>query len=187
METARCFIAVDIDPPVRRQLANLQRRLQRAHADVKWVQPENIHLTLFFLGNMPIDNIRPLEAALDKNLQGHERFPLNIAGTGSFGKPRHPRVLWAGIDKSPALMELQHKTLAALQEANIAFDEKPFSPHLTLGRVKSPKHAAGLIEALEQEKETVFGGLEVSEVLLFKSVLTPAGAEYSVLHRTALR
>lgn len=186
METARCFIAVDIDHAVRKELAKLQQRLKRAHADVKWVKPENIHLTLAFLGNVPIDEIRPLEATMDSNLQGQDKFNMTFAGTGSFGKPRHPRVVWAGINDSPPLMELQRKVVAALQEANVAFDEKPFSPHLTIGRVKSSKHAAELIDELEKEKDTELGSVEISEVLLIKSVLAPGGAEYSVLHRTAL-
>lgn len=186
METARCFIAVDIDYAIRRELASLQRRLQRTHADVKWVKPDSIHLTLAFLGNVPIDRIRPLESALDRALCGQDRFPLVFTGTGSFGKPRHPRVIWAGIKNCPSLIALQHKVVASLQETNVAFDGRPFSPHLTIGRVKTSKHAAGLIEALEQEQKTEFGCVEIAEALLIKSVLTPSGAEYSVLHRTAL-
>lgn len=186
METVRTFIAVDTDPAVRKELTKLQQRVKRAHADVKWVKPENIHLTLAFLGNVPIDQIRPLEAAMDSNLQGQDKFILTFAGTGSFGKPHHPHVVWAGINDSPRLMELQRKIVAALQEANIVFDEKSFSPHLTIGRVKSSKHAAELIDELEKEKETGFGSVDIAEVLLIKSVLKPGGAEYSILHRTAL-
>ena len=183
METVRAFIAVDIGHAVRGELAKLQLRLKRAHADARWVKPENIHLTLAFLGDVDIARIRPLEAAMDQNLQGLEKFSLTFAGTGTFGRPRQPRVIWAGINDSPPLTELQRKTNDALQDAGIDFDTKPFSPHLTIGRVKSPRHVAALLDELEKEKTPGFGRVEISEVLLFKSVLKPGGAEYSVLYR----
>ena len=186
METVRTFIAVDIDHAVRGELAKLQLRLKQAHADVRWVKPENIHLTLAFLGDVDIDRIRPLEAAMDQNLQRLEKFSLTFADTGTFGKPRRPRIIWAGINDSQPLMELQRKTTDALREAGVGFDAKPFSPHLTIGRVKSPKHVAALLDELEKEKATEIGSVEISEVLLFKSVLKSGGAEYSVLYRTAL-
>ena len=97
METVRAFIAVDIGAGIRKALGKVQRNLQRAHTDVKWVKPENIHLTLVFLGNVPIDNIRPLEAAMDHAFQREEIFTLKISGTGTFGKPKHPigRIQWS--------------------------------------------------------------------------------------------
>lgn len=183
LETVRTFIAIDINRAVRGELAKLQLRLKRAHAHARWVKPENIHLTLAFLGDVDIDQIRPLEAAMDEHLQGLEKFSLILAGTGSFGKPRRPRIIWAGINDSPPLMELQRKTTDALLDAGIDFDTKPFSPHLTMGRVKSPKQGSALLDGLEMEEATGFGRVEISEVLLFKSVLKPGGAEYSVLYR----
>jgi len=186
METVRTFIAVDLGEEIRAALAKAQRTLQRAHADVKWVNPKNIHLTLTFLGNIPIDNIRPLEAAMEQTLQGLETFNLKVAGTGTFGKPKRPRIIWSGIEESPPLLKLQEKTVEALRAVNIQFDAKPFSPHLTLGRVKSSKHISALLEALEKDKDAEFGSAEISEVLLIKSKLKPGGAEYTVLYRTAL-
>jgi 2'-5' RNA ligase len=186
METVRAFIAVDIGGDARSKLAKLQRQLQRTHADVKWVKVESIHLTLAFLGNVPIDSIRPLEAAMDQAFQGQETFDLKVAGTGTFGKPKHPRVIWAGIEECPPLMQLQEKTVEALHAADVQFDAKPFSPHLTLGRVKSFKHISALLDALVREKDVEFGCVQISEVLLIKSKLKPGGAEYTVLHRAVL-
>ena len=111
METIRAFIAVDIGEEIRTALGKVQRTLQRAHADVKWVNPENLHLTLAFLGNVSIDKIRPVEAALDFAFQRQKTFSLKISGIGTFGKAKHPRIIWVGITESPALMELQQQTV----------------------------------------------------------------------------
>lgn len=186
METARLFIAVDLGETIRRELEKLQRRLKHTHADVKWVDPAKIHLTLAFLGEVDIDQIRPLEAALSQALQGVEKFSVTVSGTGTFGKPRWPRVVWAGIADCPPLMELQRKTAEALNAAAVEHDAKSFSAHLTLGRVKPPKHVAELLTELDKEKETLLGSADIAEVLLIKSELRPAGAEYTVLHRVPL-
>jgi 2'-5' RNA ligase len=147
---------------------------------------ENIHLTLAFLGNVPIDHIRPLEAAMDQALQRLESFNLKAAGTGTFGKPKHPSIIWAGLEESPPLVALCEKTGSALHAARVEFDARPFSPHLTIGRVKSPKHITALLDVLALEKDFEFGNALITEVLLIKSVLKPSGAEYTVLHRTVL-
>jgi 2'-5' RNA ligase len=186
METIRAFIAVDLGEELRTALGRVQRILQRAHADVKWVKPENIHLTMAFLGNVSIDDIRPLETAMDRALRRVEPFTLKIGGTGTFGKPKHPGIIWAGIKESPPLTELHAKIVETLHAVDIEYDARPFSPHLTLGRVKSAKHIASLLDKMEREKESAFGSVEIAEALLIKSELKPYGAKYTVLHRTAL-
>lgn len=185
METIRAFIAVDIGSEIRRQLAEVQRRLRPCHADIRWTNPQGIHLTLAFLGNLPIHLREPLEQALDQALQGMEPFDLEIAGTGTFGRPRAPRVVWAGIAHSPPLFEAQRRIVAALQTTGVAFDNKPFSPHLTLGRATSAKNAAALLDALEKEGRTVFGHVHVAAAELIQSELKPSGAHYTTLHRSA--
>jgi len=186
METIRAFIAVDIGDAVREQLSKLQRQLRHAHADIKWMKPENIHLTLAFLGETSIDLIRPLETALEQMLEGQKAFEVHVEGTGTFGKPKHPRVVWTGLEESPALTALQKTTVKALEAAEIELDEKPFAPHLTIGRIKSPKHVDALYEELEKEKTTPFEKIDITEVQLIRSVLKPYGAEYRVLQRVAL-
>ncbi|MCF7848237.1 MAG: RNA 2',3'-cyclic phosphodiesterase [Kiritimatiellales bacterium] len=186
METVRAFIAVELNDAVRGELAGLQRRLKKAHADVRWVRTEGMHLTLAFLGDVPVEKFQPLETALDESFQSLEPFSVKATGIGTFGKPSRPRVVWAGIADGPPLMELQHKTVQALRKAAVDFDEKPFSPHLTLGRVKSPKNIQHMLELFEKEQATEFGSVDVTEVLLMKSELKPTGAEHTVLHRFPL-
>jgi len=174
---------VDIGDEIRVRLDALQRKLRKLHADVRWVCPGNIHLTLAFLGEVPIDKIHPLGLALNTGLSGCQPFSLQAAGTGYFGRPGRPRVIWAGIADSPPLMALQKETIAALLNTGIDFDSKPFSPHLTLGRVTASSHTASLLEQIEKHKDEELGRTTVTSVSLIQSRLTPKGAEYTVIHQ----
>lgn len=186
MNTVRAFIAVDIGDEIRGQLDALQRKLKKVHADVRWVRPANIHLTLAFLGEVPTDKIDILGPVLDTELSGVQPFSLKSSGTGYFGRAGRPRVIWAGVQDCPSLMAVQTKTVRALLNAGIECDNKPFSPHLTLGRVKAPDHTESLLEKLEKYKDSELGQTAVNTVNLMKSRLTPQGAEYTVLHQVRL-
>ena len=145
-----------------------------------------MHLTLAFLGEVEEDRIEPIKTALDQALQARAPFELKVHGTGTFGHSRHPRVIWAGIEPCPALLEAQQKIIDALRTENSAFDEKPFSPHLTLGRVKSAAHLPSLMQKLEKAAEIELGGTTITEILLFQSERTARGTEHAVLHRIPL-
>jgi 2'-5' RNA ligase len=188
METIRVFIAVDIGDEIRRRLDELQRKLKKVHSNVRWVNARNIHLTLVFLGDLPIEQITPIKAVLNQACQGIEAFELQAAGTGTFGgRPNHPHVVWAGIDNCPPLAQLQHDIAEGLAQAEIDFDQKPFSPHLTLGRVKGiDRHTGSLLEKIKKYQDTPIGNIGIDHVELIQSDLTPRGAEYTVLHRVAL-
>lgn len=186
METIRAFIAVDIGDEIRAKLDELQRKLKKVHANVRWVKPQNIHLTLAFFGELPTAKIESLKAALDAAFRGVAAFDLKASGTGFFGRPTRPRVIWAGIIDCPALMQLQEKTAGALQTEELEFDNKPFSPHLTLGRVKAPNHTESLLGKLEEHTNKTLGQVRIAAVELIQSELTPDGAQYTVLHRIEL-
>jgi len=186
METIRAFIAVDIGDEIRGKLDEFQRKLKECHANVRWVKPWNIHLTLAFLGDVPVQELPALGTALDENVQGLEPFDLEAAGSGFFGRHKHPHVIWAGIVDCPPLMELQRRTAEALKAAKIEFDDKPFSPHLTLGRVKTPNHTESLLGKLEKYKNEPLDRTRIDAVQLIQSELKSHGAEYTVLHRTPL-
>ena len=187
METLRTFIAVDIGDDIRAKLDELQRKLKKVHSDVRWSHPKAMHLTLVFLGDVPTADLNRLTSVIERACRDVEAFELKVHGTGTFGRPGHPRVIWAGIADCPPLMALQQRIGEALLAANIVFDRKAFSPHLTLGRVKSvDPHTSSLLDKLEKHGETAFGSIRVSAVELLKSELTPHGAEYAALHRIAL-
>jgi len=188
METIRAFVAVDIGEDIRGKLDELQRKLKKNHANVRWVKPRNIHLTLAFLGDLPIDRIEPLKTALDRVFTETAAFDLNACRTGFFGTPRYPRVIWAGVAMCPPLVQLKQKTCAALQETGIGFDEKPFSPHLTLGRVKGiDRHTGPLLDKIARHAETHLGHSRIRHVELVQSTLGPHGPKYTVLHRVPLK
>jgi len=186
MDTVRAFIAVDIGDEIRGKLDELQRKLKKTPANVRWIKPQNIHLTLAFLGDVPAQTLPSLKAALDETVQGLGPFELEAAGTGFFGRPNRPRVLWAGMVDCPPLMELQNKIVGALQTSEIEFDNKPFSPHLTLGRIKAPNHTESLLAKLEKYKDELLGQTRIDAAQLIQSELKPHGAEYGVLHCTPL-
>lgn len=187
MDTIRVFIAVDVGDEIRSKLDELQRKLKKVHADVRWVKPRNIHLTLVFLGDVPVDKIETIEHALNRACSEQPAFDLASRGTGFFGRRSHPRVIWAGVVDCPPLLELQRRTAEQLHTLGIVPDSKPFSPHLTLGRVKGiDQHTVPLMEKVDRYQETELGSTHIDRVELIQSKLTPRGAEYELLHQTEL-
>lgn len=186
METIRAFIAIDIGDGIRQRLDELQRKLKKTHAQVRWVKPANMHLTLAFLGEIDSERIAPLETALVDVLRRTESFELKVEGTGFFGKPSRPRVIWAGIAECPPLLDAHKRTVQAVEAAGIELDGKPFSPHLTLGRVKGQGHTESLMQKVETYKAVELGQTSVQSVELIQSTLTPRGAEYKTFKRVPL-
>ncbi len=186
MESVRAFIAVDIGSEIRARLNEFQGTLKTAGADIRWVKPENMHLTLAFLGNIPVSRIKPLETALLEQAANTEPFTLTVQGTGIFGRRSRPSVVWAGIQEHSALINLQQSVVSALGRAEIPFENNHFRPHLTLGRFKSLSHLDDLFQLLEEEHESYFGSVTVDSVQTIKSELKPSGAEYTILHQSRL-
>lgn len=187
MDTVRAFIAVDIGNEIRGKLDELQRKLKKVHANIRWVKPRNIHLTLAFLGEVPANRVDSIKEALRDACAGQPAFDLIAVGTGFFGKPRYPRVIWAGVSDCAPLKALQNRIGHALHQSGIEFDEKRFSPHLTLGRVKGiDRHIEPLLEKIGKYGEADLGGACIAHVELVQSKLAPHGAEYEILQRVAL-
>ena len=183
MEFIRAFIAIEIDPDIRERLEKLQQKLRPARADLKWVKAENIHLTLAFLGRLPVEKVPLLETALSKNIQRLQPLTLRIEGVGVFGRRSRPSVIWAGIQENSDLTALHQHVVDALQTAVIPFDPKRLRPHLTLGRFKSLKQLTPLFQLLEKEEHSTFGIMKVRSIQLIQSDLKPSGAEHTVLYR----
>lgn len=183
----RAFIAAEINDAIRAGLDDVQGVLEEANGHVSWVRPQNIHCTLVFLGDILTNTIDPLAAALKQATAGCKPFEIEIAGLGYFGSVRSPRIIWAGMaGRTDVLIELQEKINAAVLQAGLKPDEKPFKPHLTIGRVRSNRNAADLVRALVKNRDKSFGVLSVRQVVLMKSVLEPTGPIYSLLHAVAL-
>jgi 2'-5' RNA ligase len=171
-QTARLFIAVPVCDEIRRAAAELIAGLRLSGADFKWVEPENLHLTLRFFGSTPLERLPEIEALMLRAAQ-RPRFEIAFGSVGAFSSWDDPKVVWVGLD-SGAL------ELAALAEALGASEEgRPFSAHLTIGRRRS----RGGLERLKAAAERA--GLPrlrqtVDRVVLFESRLTPQGPKYLV-------
>jgi len=181
-ETKRTFIAIDLEASVRQHLAELQRRLQRADADVRWVKPERAHLTLKFLGDSTAEQIRAMEAALDQIAAAEAPFEVAFQGIGVFPNERRPRVLWVGITQG--VERLQTLAAAIDEQAAAGFEpeRRGFSPHVTLGRFRSPAGWDRLRALIEANAAYDAGRLRAAEVRLIHSILSPQGPTYTPLH-----
>jgi len=187
----RTFIAIELSGEIKEYLSRLQEKLKTSQADVKWVAPANIHLTLKFLGEIDDktkDNVIGIveDIAKDKN-----PFYLNIASLGAFPHIESPRVIWVGIDKGDAQVKEIAKALEEkLSKVGIPAEDKLFSSHITIGRTKSSKNRNNLAESMESLKGKVAEGipeLRIEKITLFKSTLTPKGPIYEVLKEAYLK
>lgn len=183
----RAFIAIEINAPIRAALAAMQANLQKTGARVSWVKPQNIHCTLVFLGDIFQSAAEVLPGILSKALAGIEAFDIGVEGLGFFGTGHSPRIVWAGMAGNlAALSKLQQLTCAAVEASGLSPDKKPFKPHLTIGRVRSNRNAAALVNAIEKNGKINFGTIRVQRIVLMRSNLTPAGPEYVMLSSISL-
>jgi RNA 2',3'-cyclic 3'-phosphodiesterase len=174
----RAFIAVDLDPELKRALQELILKLKKTGADVRWVGASGMHLTLKFLGEIGPDLVPAVETVVRTAAAAAPRFSLVLAGTGTFPGAGNPRVIWAGFREAPALISLQRAIEDGLEAAGFPREERDFHPHLTLGRVKSRTRVREVLLELEKFREIFFGEMTAGKVTLFESVLKPQGAEY---------
>jgi RNA 2',3'-cyclic 3'-phosphodiesterase len=187
-EVVRAFIAVEISDPVRQSLADLEAELKKTSARVGWVAPQNIHLTLVFLGEVFLGQVRKLGSALDSIAAETPVFSYEVAGAGAFGSPRSPRVLWVGVQESgTALATLQGRLAEAVRALGFHVEDRAFKPHLTLGRVRTRQGVDELTSVLQSANNTRYGSVEVCRLLLMQSHLEHQGVSYSVLHTSALK
>ena len=150
--------------------------------DVAWVAPANLHLTLKFLGAVPEARIDAIVAALTRSGLDLRPFEARIRGLGAFPSGTRPRVIWAGVtDGASEMVELARRVDAALAELGFAREERPFSPHVTLGRVRQPGRNPALSDALGSATAREFGQMRVPSASLMRSELGPRGARYTEL------
>lgn len=191
MELIRAFIAIDLPPDVREVLGAITRDLQsRIPQGVRWVRPEGIHLTLRFLGDINPESVESISQAMSRTAGASSAFGLSLGELGAFPSLSAPRVVWMGLEGSlDRLLALQRELEDGLEELGYARESRPFSPHLTLGRIRD-----GITGGLRRQiGEIVAGapvaagtGLPVKEVSLIRSILGPSGGSYTRLSSAAL-
>jgi 2'-5' RNA ligase len=179
--TDRCFIAVEVgEPSLKAALIRAQEDIMATGADVKCVEPENIHITLKFLGEIPEERT----ARVSEVIKGiaFRPFKLKFQGVGVFPALSHPSVVWAGVTGDVSeMLSVFSELEKGLKSIGFEPERRPFHPHVTLCRVRSGKNRAQLATAVRGMEEEPFGELEVRHITLKKSVLTRSGPVYSTI------
>jgi 2'-5' RNA ligase len=149
---------------------------------VRWVNPEKIHLTIKFFGSVEESRIDSIFKSIEEPIRDTSPFSIKVRGIGAFPNLRNPRVIWMGLaDGREVLISLQKQIEAQLEKIGFEPEDRPFEPHLTLGRMKSSRGKEELVGRMEKHKEEEFGDLKVERVVLFKSDLRPSGPIYTPL------
>jgi 2'-5' RNA ligase len=181
----RTFIAVNLPADVLARVGQVQAELKPAARSgaVRWAAPEQIHLTLKFLGDIASASLPQLEAALHRACAGIGPFGLRVEGLGGFPDLQRPRVLWAGIAGGLGSLHLLQKIVLRETEVWGKPEERAFHAHLTLGRVKEcgPRELRELVAKMESMPVPEFGCWQVTELHLMRSELSPAGSRYTCL------
>ena len=183
----RTFVSVPLPASLVEAIHQYQHPLQQYDADVRWVSSDNLHITLKFLGDVDEARLPGMSFALKAALASETSFSAAMEGSGTFPHSGAPRVVWVGLSQGGSrLTRLAHRVDTALAGLGFPAETRPFRPHVTIGRVKTPRNIRPLLEAIEADP---FEGerFSVESVHLMKSVLTPAGPQYSVLNSFKLR
>jgi 2'-5' RNA ligase len=184
----RLFVALDLDDRAREAIAHEQERLRRSiegRTLPRWVKPEQMHLTLVFLGEVDGSKASSLQADLNAPI-ALEPFDIVFAGLGVFPPHGAPRALWIGAHQGAAeLATLQRELVDRVRRRDIAIEQRPFSPHLTIGRWKSSR-PADRRRALIHGTDRTIARLHVDHATLYHSLLTSAGSSYTELARANL-
>jgi RNA 2',3'-cyclic 3'-phosphodiesterase len=176
----RLFVALEIPTAVRESLAALLQSLRTISSQPRWVRPENLHVTLKFIGQWPAEKLDTLRGTLAP-VRLDKPVALDFRGLGFFPDEKRPRVFWAGIAASPNLVTLASEIERATEKLGAEREHREFSPHLTLARFEPPGLPEKLGAAIRKNSARDFGSLNTNQFHLIESKLKPSGAEYTTL------
>ena len=176
----RCFIAIELPEAVKSALSGIEEELKKSKADVRWVKPDNVHLTLKFFGNIEEKKTEKIIEIMENICNQYAPFTIEIKGMGTFPNIKSPRVLWVGIEGNDTLKTLQKEIENKMESIGFEREDRAFTAHLTLGRFRSSIEKEGLLKAVKlHEKDTFVGSINVQSLSLIRSDLHPEGARYS--------
>lgn len=192
MSVFRSFIAVDLSHETQERLEQVTESFKEKldNLPIKWVPVENIHLTLKFLGDVSESNQEMLSEIIQSSALSHHNFELSIGGTGAFPNESRPRVLWVGVEAPTELSSLQRSIDLETARLGYKSDRRPFSPHLTIGRVSrsaNPREIRKISQVIKDQKIGFLSISKVREIHLFRSDLQPGGAVYTRLFTAPLQ
>lgn len=188
MARVRTFLAIDLGKAIRDRCLALQDTLARGGAEVKWVEEENLHLTLLFLGEVVDRDLPKVCRAVADCSALHNPFALSVESVGCFPNPRRPRIVWVGVGAGSAEVCALHDALEPplLELGCYRREERAYTPHITLGRVKGERSTADLATVLARQAKWRGGETDVREVRVLSSELRPQGPIYTILSRAKL-
>ena len=183
----RSFVAFDLPRPVIEQLADAQKRLKQSASGVRWVSPGAIHLTINFLGDIDEELAPSIHQAMQESVAGSPALTLFLTEIGAFPNKSRPRVVWAGLGGDvEGLSRIKVRLDGLLEPLGFTPEKRPFKPHLTIGRVKKMNNPRQLNLALEQAEVADHAPFMVTDLVLYKSELSPQGAKYTSLAKAEL-
>jgi RNA 2',3'-cyclic 3'-phosphodiesterase len=182
----RIFIAVRIVPE--KSLISMLSTFKQAlkNDSIKWTDISNVHITLVFLGDTAEKRVKEIDVILQELCMGFGEFELGIRGSGVFKSLKDPRVLWAGVEPCGMMNKLNNIILQKLGDPGTDLGERSFKPHLTLGRVKRINDQGKLEILLQEFRDKEIQRIKVSEIILYESILRPAGPLYIPLKKYSL-
>ena len=184
----RLFIAIELPDEIKKEMVKLQEQLRKANVDASWTRAAGMHLTLKFLGEVPETKIPEIVGNLQTAAQGTGRFRLEVKGVGTFPNPRNARVVWVGLSGDIAkLVKLRGAVEDAMDRIGLERDERTFTAHLTLGRIKDIRSREQWLAVLAEIKDSSLPGFDATAVSLMKSELKPSGAVYAELGKAELK
>lgn len=188
MARVRTFIGVQIDDAIRETIAALQGTLAGSGAEVKWVEPHNLHVTLLFLGEVDERELYAISKIVSTAARREPPFRLGVSGVGAFPNLRRPKTVWAGLTEGAEALRRLHAAMEPplLELRCYRKEDRGYNPHLTLGRTKGEGDSTALAAELPKHKDWVGGETPVDEVVIFSSELRRGGPEYAVLARSKL-
>ncbi len=186
-DTSRCFIALEVSEAIRARMEELQATLRRSDAQLRLPRPEDLHLTLVFLGETRLSERAGLADLLDGVAQFQAPFRWVAEGVDTFGPPGRPRVIWAGIRPCPPLLRLQQILTRGVVRLGHPLEAREFVAHLTLARVDAIGNDRSLTSALASITNTTIGEQLVSRVVLMRSGSEPDQSRYTILHASPLK
>jgi 2'-5' RNA ligase len=180
-EKIRAFVALRLSAESAAMVANFIDELRGSGAGIRWTRAANLHLTLRFLGDaVAAATIPALATALDKIGNTTEPFPLLAQGTGAFPDLTRPRIIWIGL-RSDRLIRLAERVEAAARECGFPPDDRPFVPHLTIGRVRDRRRWGGLRDAIAAGAQRDFGHSPIDSMVLYRSILGRESPTYEAI------
>lgn len=184
----RAFLALTLPDDIRRSLHALQRELAHSGADIKWVEPQNLHVTLKFLGDITEEQRRAVERLLGEAARGETAFTLGLDRAGAFPSLSSPRVVWVGLGEGKErAVQIAERIEESCGSLGLPKEDRPFAAHVTLGRVRSQRRLPMLARALRECAWRAPAPWPVTALTLYQSVLGSSGPAYSVLAEVPLQ